>query len=104
MIIRYLDYENSESIYGIKNMEFLSEQEKYKLIPEFISDLDINAVFVNIKDGFLKQNNEIFRLWEPNEITENIVKKNLSLKKHGVDLNNLKNLNYIIIQTIFTLV
>lgn len=90
MIIRYLDYENSESIYGIKNMEFLSEQEKYKLIPEFISDLDINAVFVNIKDGFLKQNNELFRLWEPNEITENIVKKKSFFKETWGGFKQLK--------------
>ncbi|MDC0381064.1 hypothetical protein OAM52_05290 [Flavobacteriaceae bacterium] len=90
MTIKYLDYPNSESIFGISNLEFLSEQEKYKLIPNKLSDIDINGFFTKIKDNFLKQRNELFKLWESDGISEKISEKNSFFKETWGGFKNLK--------------
>ena len=58
MTIKYLDYPNSESIFGISNLEFLSEQEKYKLIPNKLSDINTDNIVLKIKDKFLNLNDK----------------------------------------------
>ena len=48
MTIRYTDYPNSESIFGISEMEFLSYEEKVKLVPQKLSDLDLKEILKKI--------------------------------------------------------
>lgn len=88
MTIKYLDYPNSESIFGISNLEFLSEQEKYKLIPNKLSDLNTDNIVLKIKDKFLNLNDKYWKLYECNEINDKIEKKSF----FGDNWKGFKNL------------
>ena len=75
MTIKYLDYSNSESIFGISEMEFLSYEEKIKLVPQKLSDLDLKEILKNVKDDFLKEEKKYWKLLEHKDIIERIEKK-----------------------------
>ena len=69
MTIKYLDYSNSESIFGISEMEFLSYEEKIKLVPQKLSDLDLKEILKNVKDDFLKEEKKYWKLLEHKGLT-----------------------------------
>ena len=75
MTIRYTDYPNSESIFGISEMDFLSYEEKYELIPQKLSDLDLKEILKNVKDDLSKENINPWKLFEHKDIVDKIEKK-----------------------------
>ena len=75
MTIKYLDYPNSESIFGINEMDFLSLGEKYELVPQKISDLNLKEFLKNVKDDLLKEDKKLWELVEQKDIIERIEKK-----------------------------
>lgn len=75
MTIKYLDYPNSKSIFGINEMDFLSLEEKYELVPQKISDLNLKEFLKNIKDDLLKEDKKLWELVEQKDIIERIEKK-----------------------------
>jgi len=75
MTIKYLDYPNSESIFGINEMDFLSLEEKYELVPQKISDLNLKEFLKNVKDDLLKEDKKLWELVEQKDIIERIEKK-----------------------------
>ena len=68
MTIKYLDYPNSESIFGISEMEFLSYEEKNKLIPQKLSDLNLKNLMNGIKDELSKIDMNSWKLFKQNDI------------------------------------
>lgn len=75
MTIKYTDYPNSESIFGISEMEFLSYEEKVKLVPQKLSDLDLKEILKNLKDDLSKEDLTNWELVEQKDIIERIEKK-----------------------------
>jgi hypothetical protein len=75
MTIQYLDYPNSQSIFGVGEMEFLSYEEKNKLIPQKLSDLDLKEILKNVKDDLLKEDIKPWKLFEHKDIVKKIEEK-----------------------------
>ena len=56
-------------------MDFLSYEEKYELIPQKLSDLDLKEILKNVKDDLSKENINPWKLFEHKDIVDKIEKK-----------------------------